>query len=304
MSVESPGDSGSTNGAPDEAVFSVDLDVYSGPFETLLTMVSSHRLELTELSLSSITEEFLEYVRGLDVDADLEQASAFLDVASILVEAKSAALLPSSVEGSGRDEESLRALQERDLLFARLLQYRAFSKAAVGIGDRLDAYGGWVAHPGSTEGVLTVPAKLVWSTDPHDLASIAAVVIANSPVTRLAEHRLHAPVVDLRGQALLVRRRILSVPRGDPVGFHDLCRDAGSRIVAAARFFSLLVFITRGWLQFRQDGPFEPLWVRWVGDPGDGEVAGEGSEPDLSLEEPHAKDRDDDGGGSTERTVS
>ena len=100
--------------------FAVSLDVYSGPFDVLLGMIAGNRLELTEVSLSAITEEFLEYVRGMDVARNMEAASSFIDVASILVEAKSAALLPGDEDG-GRDERSMEALRERDLLFARLL---------------------------------------------------------------------------------------------------------------------------------------------------------------------------------------
>mgnify|MGYP000732161213 FL=1 len=102
--------------------FRVNLEVYSGPFDALLGMIANNRLELTEVSLSSITEEFLTYVRGLDFTKNMDEASAFLDIASILVEAKSVAILPGG-EDSQHDEQSLEVLRERDLLFARLLQY-------------------------------------------------------------------------------------------------------------------------------------------------------------------------------------
>ena len=105
--------------------FQVNLEVYSGPFDALLGMIANNKLELTEVSLSSITEEFLTYVRGLDFTKNMDEASAFLDIASILVEAKSVAILPGG-EDNQHDEQSLEALRERDLLFARLLQYRAY----------------------------------------------------------------------------------------------------------------------------------------------------------------------------------
>ena len=119
--------------------FSVELEVYSGPFDALLSMIANRRLELTEVSLSEITEEFLAYVRTLDLARNMEEASAFLDVASVLVEAKSAALLPHDQTDGERDEQSLEALRERDLLFARLLQYRAFKQAAGDFRARLAA---------------------------------------------------------------------------------------------------------------------------------------------------------------------
>lgn len=257
-------DTGRPSSASDgESTFVVDLDVYSGPFEALLALVSARKLELTELSLSAITEEFLSYAGNLDDDADLGQVSAFLDVASILVEAKSAALLPSDAQG--RDgQEAMRALQERDLLFARLLQYQAFSRAAQAMGSRMDSQGAWVAHPASCEMIRRVAPELVWSTDANQLARIAAGVLADSPITRLSGHRLRGPLVDLREQADILRSRILSMPRRQAISFENLCDDAGSRPVVVARFFALLVFIKRGWLQFRQVGPFEPVMVRWV----------------------------------------
>ena len=127
--------------------FSVELEVYSGPFDALLSMIANRRLELTEVSLSEITEEFLAYVRTLDLARNMEEASAFLDVASVLVEAKSAALLPHDQTDGERDEQSLEALRERDLLFARLLQYRAFKQAAGDFRARLAANAGRFPHP-------------------------------------------------------------------------------------------------------------------------------------------------------------
>ena len=118
--------------------FADDLDVYQGPFDLLLGMLANRKLSLAEVSLASITGEFLNYVRTLDFSQGLDQASAFLDVASVLVEAKSAALLPVEDE-SMRDQASMDALRERDLLFARLLQYRAFKQAGQDFRARLAA---------------------------------------------------------------------------------------------------------------------------------------------------------------------
>ena len=110
-------------------------------------MIANNRLELTEVSLSSITEEFLTYVRGLDFTKNMDEASAFLDIASILVEAKSVAILPGG-EDSQHDEQSLEVLRERDLLFARLLQYRAYKQAAGDFRARIAANSGRFSAPG------------------------------------------------------------------------------------------------------------------------------------------------------------
>ena len=160
-----PADGGEIGG--DAAVspgFSVELEVYSGPFDALLSMIANRRLELTEVSLSEITEEFLAYVRTLDLARNMEEASAFLDVASVLVEAKSAALLPHDQADGERDEQSLEALRERDLLFARLLQYRAFKQAAGDFRARLAANAGRFPHPAYVdERVAAMLPELAWS---------------------------------------------------------------------------------------------------------------------------------------------
>lgn len=241
--------------------FTVDLPDYSGPFEALLGLLARHRLDLTELSLSAITEEFLAYVRGMDVAADLDEASSFLDVASVLVEAKSAALLPSSGTPAEGDD-AMQALRERDLLFARLLQYQAFARAAEGIGSRLGAYGQWIAHPGSPGELSAVLPRLEWTVTPDGLARIAARVLSDSPTARIAAHRLHEPLVDLRAEARLVRSRLLGLSDEKGTTFSELCADASSRIVIVARFLAVLVFLREGSVQFRQEEPFGVLHLR------------------------------------------
>lgn len=249
-----------------DAGFAVDLDVYSGPFDVLLGMIADNRLELTEVSLSAITEEFLEYVRGMDVSRNMEAASSFIDVASILVEAKSAALLPSDGE-DGPDEQSLEALRERDLLFARLLQYRAFKQAADDFRGRLAANSGWRPHPAVLdETAQALLPELVWTLTPRDLARLAAHAFANAPADEVSVHQLHVPLVDLRAQSMLVRDRLRALPAGGSMTFAELTADAASNIEIVARFLAVLAFFKQGALQFRQAGPYETLHLRWVPD--------------------------------------
>ena len=265
-----PADGGEIGG--DAAVspgFSVELEVYSGPFDALLSMIANRRLELTEVSLSEITEEFLAYVRTLDLARNMEEASAFLDVASVLVEAKSAALLPHDQADGERDEQSLEALRERDLLFARLLQYRAFKQAA---GD-FRAHAGRFPHPAYVdERVAAMLPELAWSLGAEDLARIAARVFANAPASEVSLHQLHVPLVDLRAQAAVVRDRLQALPAGGSMTFAELTRDAHRRVEVVARFLAVLVFFKQGVLQFRQAGPFETLHLRWVEDARDAGV--------------------------------
>lgn len=213
--------------------FQVNLEVYSGPFDALLGMIANNKLELTEVSLSSITEEFLTYVRGLDFTKNMDEASAFLDIASILVEAKSVAILPGS-EDSQHDEQSLEALRERDLLFARLLQYRAYKQAAGDFRARIAVNSGRFPHPAAMdEAVAAMLPELVWTLTPLELAQLAAQVIANAPASEVSIHQLHVPLVDLRAQSLVVRDRLIAALefKGDQsMSFSELNRDCTSRI--------------------------------------------------------------------------
>lgn len=247
--------------------FRVNLEVYSGPFDALLGMIANNRLELTEVSLSSITEEFLTYVRGLDFTKNMDEASAFLDIASILVEAKSVAILPGG-EDSQHDEQSLEVLRERDLLFARLLQYRAYKQAAGDFRARIAANSGRFPHPAAMdEGVAAMLPELVWTLTPLELARLTAQVIANAAASEVSIHQLHVPLVDLRAQSLVVRDRLIAAleSKGDQsISFSELTRDCTSRIEVVARFMAVLVFFKQGVLQYQQDGPFAELHLRWV----------------------------------------
>ena len=247
--------------------FRVNLEVYSGPFDALLGMIANNKLELTEVSLSSITEEFLTYVRGLDFTKNMDEASAFLDIASILVEAKSVAILPGG-EDNQYDEQSLEALRERDLLFARLLQYRAYKQAAGDFRARIAANAGRFPHPAAMdEGIAAMSPELVWTLTPLELAQLAAQVIANAPASEVSIHQLHVPLVDLRAQSLVVRDRLIAAleSKGDQsMSFSELTRDCTSRIEVVARFMAVLVFFKQGVLQYQQDGPFAELHLRWV----------------------------------------
>ena len=244
--------------------FQVDLEVYSGPFDALLGMIANNRLELTEVSLSTITEEFLAYARTLDFVANMDEASAFLDVASILVEAKGVALLPGGEE-ERRDEQSLEALRERDLLFARLLQYRAFKQASGDFRARIAANSGRFPHPGvMDESVASMLPELAWTLGPEDLARLAAQVLANAPVSEVSVHQLHVPLVDLRAQSALVRDRLRALKSGESMTFAELTEDVEHRIEIVARFLAVLAFFKQGAVQFKQSGPYAPLHLRWV----------------------------------------
>ena len=121
-----------------ESGFSVHLDNFDGPFDLLLQLISRHKLDITEVSLSMVTDEFISFIRALEASGEgwrLDQATEFLVIAATLLDLKAARLLPS---GEIEDEEDLALLVARDILFARLLQYRAFKEIASWFGTALE----------------------------------------------------------------------------------------------------------------------------------------------------------------------
>lgn len=246
--------------------FTVSLDAYQGPFDALLSLLAQKKLELSEISLALITEDFLSYVSKLDMASDADQVSSFIDIASILVEAKSASLLPGSSD-SGPFDQSMEALRERDLLFARLLQYRAFKQAGEDFRVSIAANSGRFMHPGYMDSTIAAMLpQLAWSVTPQALAQIAAEAIANAPLKEVRVDQLHVPMVSLRAQAAIVRDRLRSAGDKTDVTFDELIADAQETIEIVARFLALLAFFKQGVLQFRQSGPFESLHVRWIAD--------------------------------------
>lgn len=246
--------------------FTVSLDAYQGPFDALLSLLAQKKLELSEISLALITEDFLSYVSKLDMALDADQVSSFIDIASILVEAKSASLLPGSSD-SGPFDQSMEALRERDLLFVRLLQYRAFKQAGEDFRVSIAANSGRFMHPGYMDSTIAAMLpQLAWSVTPQALAQIAAEAIANAPLKEVRVDQLHVPMVSLRAQAAIVRDRLRSAGDKTDITFDELIADARETIEIVARFLALLAFFKQGVLQFRQSGPFESLHVRWIAD--------------------------------------
>lgn len=249
-----------------ESEFLVALDAYSGPFDVLLNLLAQHELDITELALSQITNEFVQYIAQFAGDRLTQEASAFIDVASILVEAKSAAILPDAT-GSEPAIHDIEALRDRDLLIARLLQYKAFKNAGAEFRRRMREHLGNRTHPGVTPQVHTATlAPLEWMLEPQDLARLAARALALAPPDHVVVHQLHTPLVDLRHEAGVVRDRLLAVPAGQAIRFDELIADTHSTLEVVARFLAILSFMKQGVVQCKQGQAYDVLLVRWVSD--------------------------------------
>ncbi len=239
--------------------FSVSLGNFSGPFDLLLSLIGKHELDITEVSLSRVTDEFISYLRGLDSPEELDQASEFLVVAATLLDLKVAGLLP---QGELVDAEDVALLEARDLLFARLLQYRAFKEATVWFSGRLDAES--TRHARSVrleERFRQQTPELVWTLTPDDFAALAALAFAPRELPTVGLDHLHAPLVSIREQAAHV---VAMLRRGEPMTFRQLIAGAEQKGVVVARFLAVLELYRGASISFDQLEPLGELTIRWT----------------------------------------
>ncbi|MBA3250515.1 MAG: segregation/condensation protein A [Geodermatophilaceae bacterium] len=240
--------------------FSVRLDNFEGPFDLLLSLIAKHRLDVTEVALSQVTDEFLAYLRAGGPDWDLGQVSEFLVVAATLLDLKAARLLPSA---EVEDAEDIARFEARDLLFARLLQYRAYKLAAAHLGEleRVAAqrHGRSVAL--EPRYAALVPEVLL-GVDPHRFARIAATVLAPRPAPVVAVDHLHMPRVSVAEHAAVLRGRLATEGAAT---FRALTADCTHTLEVVARFLALLDLYREQLVAFDQLTALGELRVRWVG---------------------------------------
>jgi len=247
------------------STFSVSLENFSGPFDLLLGLISRHQLDITEIALAQVTDEFIAHLRAAD-ELDLGQASEFLVVAATLLDLKAARLLP---QGDVEDAEDLELLEARDLLFARLLQYRAFKEVAAAFATRLE--GGSRRFPrivALEPAFASLLPELVWSMGPSELAYLAARALEPKAPPSVDVSHLHGSQVSVREQAAVVADRLRRV---GGASFRALVADAGEVAVVVARFLALLELFREGAIAFDQVTPLGELTVRWTGSE-DGDV--------------------------------
>ena len=236
-------------GSESEGLFHVQLDNFDGPFDLLLGLITKRKLDITDVSLGAVTTEFIAHLATLEKAAGLEQASEFLVVAATLLDMKVVGLLP---QGEFVDPEDVRILEARDLLFARLLQYRAFKEVSTWFLSHLDEE--------STRHPRDVPLdayyrdhtpKLRWSTTAEDLHALALFAFAPRFLPDVSLDHLHAPLVSVREQAA----HVLAAIRQGPTTFRALIAGVEERGVIVARFLAVLELYRQGALSFQQVEP-------------------------------------------------
>jgi segregation and condensation protein A len=244
--------------AAEKPAFSVALGNFEGPFDLLLKLITRHELDITEISLSQVTDEFISYLRGLDAAEELDQATEFLVVAATLLDLKVAGLLP---QGELVDAEDVALLEARDLLFARLLQYRAFKEAATWFSGQLEIE--TRRHVRSVrleQKYRQKTPELVWTLSLADFAALAAVALAPRELPSVGLDHLHAPLVSIREQAAYV---VAMLQPGEPVSFRALIAGTDEKGVIIARFLAVLELYRHGAVSFDQIEPLGELTLRW-----------------------------------------
>jgi segregation and condensation protein A len=245
--------------------FEVSLDNFEGPFDLLLSLIAKHKLDITEVSLSRVTDEFIAHVKAggspeNPAPWDLEQTTSFLLVAATLLDLKAARLLP---QGDVEDEEDLALLEARDLLFARLLQYKAFKQVARLLETRLA--GEARRHPravGLDERFASLLPEVLIGIGLDQFAALAAKALEPKPVPELSLQHIHAARVSVREQAALVVERL---SRTGAMTFRALCGDSPDTLTTVARFLALLELFREGAVGFDQVTPLGELTIRWTG---------------------------------------
>jgi segregation and condensation protein A len=261
LSVVAPSSEDATIIETEEHGFRVSLSNFDGPFDLLLNLISKHEMDITEVSLSAVTNEFIAYLKELDDDEELDQASEFLVVAATLLDMKVAGLLP---QGELVDAEAVALLEARDLLFARLLQYRAFKEVSA-----------WFARCLQREDRRHVRAvrldekhrrktpELVWSLTADDFAALALLAFAPKEIPHVGLDHLHAPLVSIREQAAIV----VTLLRGtESLSFRELVAGVREPGIVVARFISVLELYRHAALSFEQLEPLGELTLRWAAD--------------------------------------
>ena len=259
--VESAPES-AADSAPDKG-FNVHLTNFDGPFDLLLQLISRHKLDITEVSLSLVTDEFISFIRRLEESGEgwmLDQATEFLVIAATLLDLKAARLLPSGEIG---DEEDLAILEARDILFARLLQYRAFKEIAADFQERILAADKSFPRVVALDPALAslLPEVLI-GVGAARFAAIAERVLTPKSAPVVAVEHLHSALVSVTEESKLV---VEALRKSKVLSFRNLIQGADSTLVVVARFLALLDLYRQGALRFEQVMALGELQISWVG---------------------------------------
>ena len=239
--------------------FNVKLNQFEGPFDLLLSLIAKHELEVTALSLHIVTDDFLQYIKNQGSEWDLDEATEFLVIAATLLDLKTARLLPS---GEVEDEEDIARLEARDLLFARLMQYKAFKDVSFWLNDQLSIESKRFARSVSLEPQFAnLLPEVLLGLGPNELARLAAKAMEVKTIPSISLSHLHAPAVSVREQAGIIVERLRRV---GATTFRSLISGVEVPVVVA-RFLAVLELFKESQITLEQESPLADLYIRWVG---------------------------------------
>lgn len=260
----SEGDTAPARQESDDGVFKVRLSNFEGPFDLLLQLISKHKMDVTEVALSKVTDEFMAHIRAMGPDWDLDQTTEFLVVAATLLDLKAARLLPAA---EVEDEADLALLEARDLLFARLLQYRAYKQIAEIFNRRTeDEARRYPRTVGLEPQHAELLPEVVISIGPEGFARLAVKAMQPKPRPQVYVDHIHAPLVSVQEQARIVVARLRELGEAS---FRALVEDADDTLTVVARFLALLELYREKAVALEQEAALGELTVRWTGGEGD-----------------------------------
>jgi segregation and condensation protein A len=238
--------------------FELNLGNFEGPFDLLLSLIAKHELDITEVSLSRITDEFISYLKQLDEAEELEQASEFLVIAATLLDLKIAGLLP---KGEVVDAEDVALLEARDLLFARLLQYRAFKEISAWFATALEIESFRIPREVRLEDrFANQKPELIWTLNATEFAQLAQDTLTPREIPSVGLTHLHAPRVSIREQAHEVVSALKTATR---LSFRELLSGVKDRAIVVARFLAVLELYRLAAISFEQESPLGDLKLEW-----------------------------------------
>ncbi|AZK93395.1 segregation/condensation protein A [Streptomyces tsukubensis] len=269
---------------PADGRFTVRLSNFEGPFDLLLQLIARHKMDVTEVALSKVTNEFMAHIRGMGDDWDLDQTTEFLVVAATLLDLKAARLLPAA---EVEDEADLALLEARDLLFARLLQYRAYKRIAEIFSERMAAEA--LRRPrtvGLEERYAELLPDVVISIGAEGFARLAVKAMQPKPRPQVYVDHIHAPLVSVREQAEYVVALLRE--RGE-TGFRELTADTTDTLTVVARFLALLELYRDKAVALEQEEALGELLVRWTGGDAAPTVTDEFDRPVRQADRQHGR---------------
>lgn len=250
--------------APPQTGFQVRLTNFEGPFDLLLQLIFAHRLDVTEVALHQVTDDFIAYTREIGARLDLEETTAFLVVAATLLDLKAARLLPA---GQVDDEEDLALLEVRDLLFARLLQYRAFKHVAEMFAElEATALRSYPRAVSLEDRFTELLPEVMLGVDAERFAQIAAIAFSPRPAPTVGLGHLHEVAVSVPEQARKLLEFLEARGSGQWATFSELVADCGAPMEVVGRFLALLELYRSRAVAFDQSEPLGVLQISWTGE--------------------------------------